>query len=99
MAGVRNRHLAARRIMKDVDFPSQAHALKDAALYLYSDGIIEAGQQHGQTWGIQGLSDFLDSQRNHSLSTSLDAVLTETLSRHSDGMIQDDVSVLAFELK
>ncbi len=31
-------------IMKDVDFPSQAHALKDAALYLYSDGVMEAAE-------------------------------------------------------
>lgn len=68
-------------------------------VFLYSDGIIEAGQERGQAWGIQGLRDFSDSQAKHTLTETLDGILAETQSRHGEAGLHDDVSVLAFELK
>lgn len=75
------------------------HLQSGDRVYLYSDGIIEAGQQQGQAWGIQGLCDFVSQQRAQTLPNALDAIVTETRTRHGNGALPDDVSILALESK
>ena len=67
-------------------------------LYLYSDGVIEAGELSGRPWGIQGLCDFAQAQKTRSLSDILDLMVTEARVRHQESILADDLSILAIEL-
>jgi len=68
-------------------------------IYLHSDGIIEVGQGHGHSWGTQDLCASVNGPRSLPLGETLDAIIAETLSRHGDATLPDDVSVLALALK
>lgn len=68
-------------------------------LYLYSDGVIEAGERSGQSWGIQGLCEFVRTHCNLNLTETLDRVVTEARSRHVSDVLPDDLSLLALEIK
>ncbi|MFC1764763.1 PP2C family protein-serine/threonine phosphatase [Planctomycetota bacterium] len=68
-------------------------------LYLYSDGVNEAGERSGQPWGIQGLCDFVATQGTLPLGEILDRILAETHARHHKTEPPDDVSLVALELK
>jgi sigma-B regulation protein RsbU (phosphoserine phosphatase) len=64
-------------------------------LYLYSDGVIEAGTA-GNLYGKARLADLVLRQRSAPLEDSLAALLAEA-EAHNGGPAADDVSVLAVE--
>ena len=67
-------------------------------LYLYSDGVIEAGELSGHPWGIQGLCDFLQENNRRALSDVTDLVVSEVYARHRQSILADDLSILAVQL-
>jgi len=67
-------------------------------IYLYSDGVIEAGEGRGRAWGIQGLADFIQAEHTQPLSDVLDGIVAEARARHGATVLPDDLSLLALEL-
>ncbi|MEM7391108.1 MAG: SpoIIE family protein phosphatase [Verrucomicrobiota bacterium] len=66
-------------------------------LYLYCDGITEAGNPEGELFGDDRLTQHLGSARGNDLETSLSQLLG-TIKTWTEGQPQDDISILGFEL-
>jgi PAS domain S-box-containing protein len=67
-------------------------------IYLYSDGVIEAGEGQRRAWGIRGLADFVQTHHDRPLAEILDRIVAEARARHGNSVLPDDLSLLALEL-
>lgn len=68
-------------------------------IYLYSDGILEARNPDEELYGKDRLQHLLEKSRKASLTDSVETILTEISDFTKDAGFEDDVSVLALELK
>lgn len=87
-------------VVEDPDY--QSHTLSLAPgdrLLLYSDGVVEAGEQQGRPWGIQGLSDVLHTMHGERLDVLLDHIVETARLRYHNQLLADDLSLLALEVK
>jgi len=67
-------------------------------VYFFSDGIIEAHDWEDEQFGLDRVGNVLSACRSESLDASLDTLLGEVDRWCADCGIEDDVSLLAFEL-
>lgn len=63
-------------------------------LYVYSDGLIEAGGDPDNSLGTDGLKDML----YHQSRCSLEKVISQTLDRIAPQQPKDDITLLGFEV-
>jgi len=67
-------------------------------VYFYTDGLIEAEDSQGIEFGVDRLSDLLASLRSKPLESGLDRVLREADAWTGPKPLEDDASILAFEI-
>jgi sigma-B regulation protein RsbU (phosphoserine phosphatase) len=67
-------------------------------VYFYTDGLIEAENSQGIEFGVDRLSDLLASLRSKPLESGLDRVLREADAWTGPKPLEDDASILAFEI-
>ena len=68
-------------------------------LYLYSDGIIEVLNRDDEEFGTERLLKVIQQNRHLSLNESLSGILESVNQWVDDSELQDDVSMLAVEVK
>jgi sigma-B regulation protein RsbU (phosphoserine phosphatase) len=82
--------------------PFEEEAIRLAAgdkLILYTDGVLECQNEHGDFYGESRFHSLLQELRGHSVDQILDGVL-DSLTAFAGGLnFQDDVSLLGVELK
>jgi len=67
-------------------------------LFVYTDGIIDAPNQDGESFGLARLKDALDANSEAPLSELKSAVL-KTLHQHTEQeLTHDDVTLIAMEI-
>lgn len=66
---------------------------------IFSDGIIETVNELGEEFGINGLKNGLLRGTHSTLQVCLNELFTESISRLDTPGQQDDISLIAFELK
>jgi len=67
-------------------------------LFVYTDGIIDAPNPEGQSFGLERLKDVLDANRGAPLSELKSAVL-KSVHRHVEKeLTHDDVTMIAMEI-
>jgi PAS domain S-box-containing protein len=67
-------------------------------VYLYTDGLVEAENPQGIEFGLDRLSELLASLRSEPLDSGLDRVLQVADDWTGPQPLEDDASILAFEL-
>lgn len=67
-------------------------------MYLYSDGVIDVTDPHGERFDIDGLAEELSRHRSISLEASLTSLMDRLRERSGQDSFEDDVSVLGFEI-
>lgn len=86
-------------VMEDPGYENHTLSLQPGdRLYLYSDGVIEAGENRNCAWGVPGLAEFVQQHRHLPLPETLDHIVTEARTRHGAATLPDDLSLLALEL-
>jgi sigma-B regulation protein RsbU (phosphoserine phosphatase) len=66
-------------------------------LVLFSDGVIEAGDEGGAAFGIERLSETLERRRDQPLDQALPGVIADLATWRRGGPQTDDISLLAIE--
>jgi sigma-B regulation protein RsbU (phosphoserine phosphatase) len=67
-------------------------------LFVYTDGVIDAPNPDGESFGLERLKDVLDANAEASLSDLKSAVL-KTLNQYTEtGLSHDDVTLIALEI-
>jgi len=67
-------------------------------LYLFSDGVFEAGDRDGNEFGVNTIKETLAGLRGQSLDDSVGGLLDRVRAWRKDAPYADDLSVLAFEV-
>jgi sigma-B regulation protein RsbU (phosphoserine phosphatase) len=80
-------------ILPDADFVSREFVLGDGALYLYTDGIIEARQRDTGELGISGLKKLIHQFRD----VPTDRRARKLFDAVRDSEVRDDVTVLVID--
>ena len=78
-------------ILSGIEFQNEALCLEGGSLYLYSDGVTEAGDE--QELGEDGLKALLDEFSQYPLAQRLRRIIE----RLSSGSYHDDITILAIE--
>jgi sigma-B regulation protein RsbU (phosphoserine phosphatase) len=68
-------------------------------LYLYSDGLLEAANSNEELFGPERLNAAVAAQRGSPLDGGLDAIIGEVVRFQEVEVFDDDVSILAVEIK
>lgn len=87
-------------IVSDASFKETTIQMKKGdRIFLFSDGLLETTNNHGEFYGEKRLADKISKLCNYSLESSLTSLIV-SLEDWSDGdSFQDDISVLGFEIK
>lgn len=67
-------------------------------LYIYTDGVTEAKDGEERQFGAHRLRDAIEESRSLSIQASIDAIET-TAERWANSNLDDDLSILAFEVR
>ena len=67
-------------------------------VYFYTDGLVEAENHKGLEFGVDRLSELLVSLRSEPLETGLDRILRAADAWTGPQPLEDDASILAFEI-
>lgn len=67
-------------------------------LYLYSDGVTEETDHKDEPFGLDRLSDTLDTSRSTTVEESVHALVGNVVGWRGDARLSDDLSVLAVEM-
>ena len=67
-------------------------------LFAYTDGIIDAPNPEGESFGLARLKDALDANAGTPLSGLKSAVLNRLHEFTETGLVHDDVTVIAMEI-
>jgi phosphoserine phosphatase RsbU/P len=82
-------------ILSGHDFPAITVTLGRSALYLFSDGVIEAKLEDGRTLGLRGLTRLLLGLRELPPAARLQAVVSRL--QRAAGAARDDITLLLLE--
>ncbi len=66
-------------------------------LYLYTDGLIEAADEHGDEFGAKQLGEEIQRNRDLPLAASVEAI-EATAKGWAEGQLHDDLSIMALEI-
>ena len=87
-------------LMEDEQYETcTIHLEPKTRMYLYSDGILEAMNVEREIFGESQLCRALESMKHTDLQESVDSIADLVSQWVQEGHIQDDFSILAFELK
>ncbi|HEB09748.1 MAG TPA: serine/threonine-protein phosphatase, partial [Spirochaetales bacterium] len=67
-------------------------------LYIYSDGIVEAGNKENQLFGKKGLTEALAESRNSPLKDTLQFLINSLYQWLDHEKAEDDISILGIEI-
>ncbi|MBT64446.1 MAG: hypothetical protein CML13_14695 [Puniceicoccaceae bacterium] len=67
-------------------------------LFLFTDGIVESAKPNGEEFGIEGLRQTIESYSNLPLQQCVDKTYQAALQHTGDLQLQDDMTLLAFEI-
>lgn len=67
-------------------------------LYIYSDGIVEAGNKENQLFGKKGLTEALAESRNSPLKDTLQFLINSLYQWLGQEKAEDDISILGIEI-
>ena len=100
-------HLPARQLpgtgvpvglLPDAEYRAHTVTLKDGdRLYLFSDGMFEAGSIDGSEFGIDRMLEIVNDSRHQELTDSIDELFTAVSQWRAGAPFPDDLSVLSFE--
>ncbi len=86
-------------ILDDTEYRNEVLFLEPGdRVLLYTDGITEAVNLHGEMFGLDRLLESLQDHRQNDLQTSLNALLGRIERFSSRTPLRDDLTVLGFEL-
>jgi sigma-B regulation protein RsbU (phosphoserine phosphatase) len=66
-------------------------------LYLYSDGIYEVMNTHGEIWGRKRLQETFEAGANREMKWGLNSILDKSRVWSVQGDFEDDVALLGLE--
>ena len=75
------------------------HLAPGDRLFLYTDGIPELADRHGEFFGLTRFVDVLERSRGCEIEAVCDAVVAELRAFGGDGPPQDDVAILGVEYR
>jgi PAS domain S-box-containing protein len=67
-------------------------------VFLYTDGLTEAEDKHDNPYGIEKLAEKILANKKYTLEDCVDSIMKSVNARASSRGLEDDVSILAFEL-
>ena len=86
-------------LLKDADYKEHQVMLdRGDRLYLFSDGMFEAGNQEGEEFGIERMLSSIDTSRSTDLDTSISHLFQAVQDWRSGAPFPDDLSVLSLEV-
>ncbi len=68
-------------------------------LYLFSDGIYEVMNTHGEIWGRRRLQEALEGVANREMMQGLTAIIEKSRAWNTRGAFEDDVALLGLEFE
>ncbi len=82
-------------IVSGTVYKSQALSMRNASLYLYSDGVTEALDDQGQELGLKGLRTMLHANARVPPNARIDAIVDQLIS--PTGPLRDDLTLALLE--
>ena len=67
-------------------------------IYLYSDGLEEAQNPSGQSFGLERIAETIKTNASQSLETSVDCLVQSVLHWHESDHLSDDASLIGLEI-
>jgi len=68
-------------------------------LYLFSDGIYEVMNTHGEIWGRKRLQEALECVANREMMQGLADIIEKSCAWNTQGIFEDDVALLGLEFE